>query len=72
MQFILVLIVGWFADWLVSHVAGLDPVMARNVAQVLVDHAFGASVTLVSIGWYWFRRPGDVPAKSLPAAEVKP
>lgn len=70
MQFILVLVVGWFTDWLVSHVAGLDPAVARQVAQVLVDHTFGFGVTLVATGWYWFRRPGDVPAKSLPSAAV--
>lgn len=63
MQFIVVLIVGWFTDWLVSHVAGLDANTARQVAQVLVDHTFGVAVTLVATGWYWFRRPGDLPAK---------
>ncbi len=70
MQFILVLVVGWFADWLVSHVTGLDPAMARQVAQVLVDHLFGFGVTLVSIGWYWFKRPGDVAPKDMPSAAV--
>ena len=70
MHFVVVLIAGWFADWLVSHVAGLDPATARQVAEVLVDHIFGVAVTLVATGWYWLKRPGDIPAKSLPAVAV--
>lgn len=66
MQFITVLIVGWLTDWLASHVAGLDPVTARKVSQALADafseHVVGTVITLVATGWYWFRRPGDLPA----------
>lgn len=71
MPFVTVLIVGWFTDWLISHVAGIDPATARQVADVLVNHVLGVGVTLVATGWYWFRRPGDVDPAA-PAASAAP